>query len=68
MNNPHYFDTGSLVAIGNQYKDVTGRRHASGSTYAFFDPHDFYGYTLDETEDLTALLAACAGPRPTLGQ
>jgi pectate lyase len=65
---PHYFDTGSLVAIGNIYRDVGGRKESSGDTYSFFDPNKFYKYTLNPTSEVEALLTKCAGPRPELGQ
>lgn len=67
VNNPHYYDTGSLVALGNVYRDTTGQRESSGSTYSFFDPGDFYDYELDSAEEAEALVRQCAGPRPTLG-
>ncbi len=68
VNNPHYYDTGSLVAIGNLYRSTTGQQESSGSTYSFFDPSDFYDYTLDPADEVEALLSECAGPRPELGQ
>lgn len=65
---PHYFDTGSLVAIGNIYRDIDGRKESSGNTYSFFDPNKFYKYTLDPASEVETLLTNCAGPRPELGQ
>jgi pectate lyase len=65
--NPHYYDTGSLVARGNVYRDVSGQQESSGSTYSFFDPSDHYEYTLDPASEVEELLARCAGPRPSLG-
>jgi len=66
-NNPHYYDTASLVAIGNTYVSTTGQKESSGSTYTFFDPSDLYPYSLDPTSEVKDLLTSCAGPRPTLG-
>ena len=67
MNNPHYYDTGRLVAIGNTYVSTTGQKECSGSTYTFFDPSALYEYALDPTSKVKDLLTSCAGPRPTLG-
>ncbi len=67
VNNPHYYDTGSLVAIGNSYSGTSGQQESSGSSYSFFDPSDFYDYDLDGTNEVKSLLTECAGPRPTLG-
>jgi pectate lyase len=68
VNNPHYYDTGSLVARGNVYRDTTGQQESSGTTYSDFDPSDYYEYTLDPTNEVEALLEKCAGPRAELGQ
>ncbi len=68
VNNPHYYDTGSLVARGNTYAGTTGQKESSGSTYSYFDPSDSYDYSLDPTNEVEALLDKCAGPRPELGQ
>lgn len=68
VNNPHYFDTGSLVAIGNIYRNISGQKESSGSTYSFFDPKKIYPYKLDAANEVEALLTKCAGPRPELGQ
>jgi pectate lyase len=65
VNDPHYADTGSLVATGNIYRGTTGQQETLGS--AFFNPRDFYEYTLDAAGDVEALLTRCAGPRSTLG-
>ncbi|HSC89654.1 MAG TPA: hypothetical protein VLC09_20365 [Polyangiaceae bacterium] len=66
--NPHYYDTGSLVAIDNQYADTTGQKESSGSSYSFFDPSDYYEYQLDPSSAVRELVTRCAGPRATLGQ
>lgn len=65
--NPYYYDTGSLVAIGNTLTDVSGQQESSGSSYSFFDPSDYYEYQLDAARDVPDLLEKCAGPRATLG-
>lgn len=67
VNNPHYYDTGSLVAIGNLYSNTSGQQESSGSAYSFFDPSSFYDYELDPTNEVKTVLTECAGPRPTLG-
>jgi pectate lyase len=63
VKDPHYYDTGSLVAIDNAYTDTSGRRESSGTAYGEFDPHEFYAYALTPTADVTTLLTRCAGPR-----
>jgi pectate lyase len=67
VNDPHYYDTGSLVAQGNSYRGTTGQQESSGSTFSFFDPGTFYPYTLDPTSSVEALVERCAGPRAELG-
>lgn len=67
VNRPHFYDTGTLVARGNLYRSSRGDRTSTGSSYSFFDPSEHYAYTLHPTEEVEALLAKCAGPRPTLG-
>jgi pectate lyase len=67
VNNPHYFDTGTLVATGNVYRGTSGTQESSGTTFSFFDPGTLYPYTLDPTSSLEALLQRCAGPCPELG-
>jgi len=67
VKDPHYFETGSLVAIDNEYVNSKGKQESSGASYGAFDPHMFYQYTLTPTRDVTALLTRCAGPRATLG-
>lgn len=68
VNSPYYYDTGSLVAIGNITRNSTGQKESSGSSYSFFDPNELYEYTLDPAADVEALLTKCAGPRPELGK
>jgi pectate lyase len=68
VNNPHYYDTGSLVAIGNIYRNTTGQKESSGTTYSFFEPSKLYKYTLNPASEVEALLTKCAGPRATLGK
>lgn len=68
VNEPHYYDTGSLVAIGNIYRNTTGQKESSGSTYSFFEPNKLYKYTLNPASEVEALLTKCAGPRATLGK
>jgi len=67
VKDPHYYDTGTLVATGNVYRGTTGQQESSGTSFSFFDPGTFYSYTLDPTSSLEALLQRCAGPRPELG-
>jgi pectate lyase len=67
VNNPHYYDTGSLVAQGNQYVGTSGQQESSGSSYSFFNPGNFYSYTLTPTSEVEALVERCAGPRAELG-
>jgi pectate lyase len=67
VNNPHYYDTGTLVAMGNIYRGTTGQQESSGTSFSFFDPGTLYSYTLDPASSLEALLARCAGPRAELG-
>ena len=65
---PHYYDTGSLVAIGNSYTNTTGQRESSGSSYSFFNPRNFYAYTLTPTAQVSELVKRCAGPQAVIGQ
>lgn len=67
VKDPHYYDTGTLVASGNVYRETTGQKTSTGSTFSFFDPSKFYAYKLDAAAELEALLARCAGPRAELG-
>ncbi|HKO89565.1 MAG TPA: hypothetical protein VJU61_00340 [Polyangiaceae bacterium] len=67
VNDPHYFDTGTLVATGNLYRSSTGKRTSTGTAFSFFDPSKFYAYTLDAAEEVEARLRRCAGPRAALG-
>ena len=67
VNDPHYYDTGTLVATGNVYRNTTGMRESTGTTFSFFDPGTFYSYKLDSAADAEALVRRCAGPRAELG-
>jgi pectate lyase len=67
VKDPHYYETGTLVASGNVYRETTGQKTSTGSSFSFFDPSQFYVYELDAAEDVEALLARCAGPRAELG-
>jgi hypothetical protein len=53
------------VATGNIYRDTTGRQETLGE--AFFDPGDFYAYTIDPASEVEDLLSRCAGPHSELG-
>ena len=74
VNNPHVLDQAeadkygfcSLVATGNIYRNVRGRKDTGGK--AFYNPSDFYKYTLDKTEDLPDILARYAGPQENIGK
>ena len=68
VNDPHYYDTGSLIATGNIYRSTEGRKVATGDTFSSFDPGKFYRYELDSAEDAEAIVKRCAGPRPDLGR
>jgi pectate lyase len=68
VNDPYYYDTGTLVVIGNITRNTTGQKESSGTSYSFFDPHKFYQYTLDAAGEVEALLTKCAGPRAELGK
>jgi pectate lyase len=68
VNEPYYYDTGTLVAIGNIVRNSTGQQESSGTSFSFFDPGKFYSYTLDPASQVEAILAKCAGPRAELGQ
>jgi pectate lyase len=67
VDDPYYYDTGSLVAIGNIVRNSSGQEESSGSSYSFFNPNDFYEYTLDPAQEVESLLERCAGPRPEIG-
>jgi pectate lyase len=67
VNDPHYCDTGTLVATGNVYRSTTGTRTSSGTTFSAFDPGTLYPYTLDTATDAEAIIKRCAGPRAELG-
>jgi pectate lyase len=68
VNDPYYYDTGTLVVIGNITRNTTGQKESTGTSYSFFDPHKFYQYTLDAAGEVEALLTKCAGPRAELGK
>jgi pectate lyase len=67
VNDPHYYDTGTLVATGNVYRNSPGMRESTGTTFSFFDPATFYAYTLDSAADAETIVKRCAGPRAELG-
>ena len=67
VNDPHYYDTGTLVATGNVYRNSPGMRTSTGTTFSFFDPGTFYSYRLDSAADAEAIVRRCAGPRAELG-
>ncbi|WP_437520623.1 hypothetical protein WME79_27335 [Sorangium sp. So ce726] len=67
VKSPHYYDEGTLVAAGNIYRSTTGTKESTGASYSFFDPSEFYEYSLDPADEVEALLTRCAGPRPELG-
>ncbi|MET7484826.1 pectinesterase family protein [Streptomyces sp. NPDC005538] len=67
MNNPVIRDTtATLVQRGNVFSGTSGRNE-SGGTGTAWDPKSYYGYTLDKTADVPALLKSGAGPRSTIG-
>lgn len=66
VNNPHTMDSGTLVAIGNEYASSSGTRAKTGDSYSVFNPSDFYQYDLHPTSELKELLTKCAGPRATI--
>jgi pectate lyase len=68
VKDPHYYETGTLVASGNLYRETTGRKESSGSSSSFFEPGKLYEYHLDPASEVEALLARCAGPRAELGK
>lgn len=67
VNDPHYYDTGTLVATGNVYDGTSGQQESSGTSFSFFDPGTFYDYSLDPVSEVEALVKRCAGPRAELG-
>ena len=65
MNNPVTKDsTAAIVQRGNTFSGTSGRNESGGTA---FDPKSFYGYTLDRTADVPALLKAGTGPRTSIG-
>lgn len=67
VKSPHYYDNGTLVARGNIYRDTSGARESTGSSYSFFNPSDYYSYRLDPASQVESIVRNCAGPRPELG-
>ncbi|PGH20111.1 hypothetical protein AJ80_03679 [Polytolypa hystricis UAMH7299] len=59
-------DTASLNASGNIYQDCTGDIAANSGNV--FDPHEFYDYQLDKTEDVPGIVVAQAGPKADICQ
>jgi pectinesterase len=65
VNNPVIKDgTASLVQKGNTFVSTSGRNESGGSA---FDPKTYYGYSLDRTADVPALLKSGTGPRSSIG-
>ncbi|GKQ36962.1 pectinesterase family protein [Streptomyces sp. A012304] len=65
VNNPVIKDsTASLAQKGNTFVSTSGRNESGGSA---FDPKTYYGYTLDRTADVPALLKSGTGPRTSIG-
>ncbi|ELS54249.1 pectinesterase family protein [Streptomyces viridochromogenes] len=65
MNNPVTKDsTAAVVQKGNTFVGTSGRNESGGTA---FDPKSHYGYTLDRTADVPALLRSGAGPRGSIG-
>ncbi|MEV6180794.1 pectinesterase family protein [Streptomyces sp. NPDC052015] len=65
VNNPVIKDsTATIVQKGNTFVGTTGRNESGGTAFA---PKTYYGYTLDKTADVPALLKSGAGPRSSLG-
>jgi pectate lyase len=67
VKDPHYYETGTLVATGNVYRGASGKQTSTGTTFSFFDPGMFYSYELDSPDDAESLVRRCAGPRAELG-
>ncbi|GCB48078.1 pectinesterase family protein [Streptomyces sp. NL15-2K] len=65
MNNPVTKDsTAAIVQKGNTFVGTSGRNESGGTA---FDPKSYYGYTLDKTADVPALLKSGTGPRAAIG-
>jgi pectinesterase len=65
MNNPVTKDsTAAVVQKGNTFVGTSGRNESGGTA---FDPKTYYGYTLDKTADVPALLKSGTGPRAAIG-
>nr|WP_203732236.1 pectinesterase family protein [Streptomyces sp. SID12501] len=68
MTNPVVRDaTATLVQRGNVFSGTTGKNESGGSGAAW-DPKTYYGYTLDKTADVPALLKSGAGPRSSVAK
>ncbi|MFE6285545.1 pectinesterase family protein [Streptomyces sp. NPDC057877] len=52
--------TASLVQRGNVFSGTSGRNESGGPA---FDPKTYYAYTLDQANEVPALLKSQAGPR-----
>jgi pectate lyase len=68
VKNPYYYDTGSLVAMDIVCRDCSGKRESTGSSFAAFDPADYYDYELDPVDRVESLLEQCAGPLAAVGE
>ena len=68
VNDPITHDAGTLVSIGNIFRNTTGARKSTGSAYSVFTPSTLYKYTLTPATEVESLLNQCAGPRPELGK
>jgi pectate lyase len=65
IRNPVIKDSAaSIVQKGNTFVSTSGRNESGGTA---FDPKAYYGYTLDKTADVPALLKSGAGPRSSIG-
>ncbi|MGW7051057.1 pectinesterase family protein [Streptomyces sp. NPDC054887] len=65
MNNPVIRDaTAALAQRGNIFSGTSGRNESGGTA---FDPKKYYGYSLDATRGVPALVKSEAGPRAALG-
>jgi len=71
VRRPHTVDKGTLVATGNIYRNTNDNGWPWGPRErgpAFFDPGEFYKYTLDEAKDVPGILTRYAGPQENIGQ
>ena len=68
VNQPHMVENGTLVATGNVYGDNNTWGAATRTRGpAFFDPRDFYDYTLDNAADLPDIPSSYCFSRFELG-